>query len=103
ICSKRAGGYFEAVVQLRTRALEGMLKEAYTILNTLYKKDKKAFIAGVSHVKGGVDIKLGSTKAAKALAAHFKTHHKAEIKESATLVGRKEGKDVYRTTILIRV
>ncbi len=102
-CSKRAGGYYEAVVQLRAESIDKFLSEIHSELNRIFKKDKHAFIVEERALKGGVDLKLGSAKAAKALGTYFKGHHKAEIKETATLVGRKDGKDVYRITVLIRI
>jgi nonsense-mediated mRNA decay protein 3 len=79
------------------------LGELYKVISRLYARDKNAFIVEESQVKGGVDLKLGSSKAAKALGAHFKTKFGAEIKESVTLMGRKEGKNIFRKTILIRI
>lgn len=102
-CNRRAGGYYEAIVQLRADNVESRIEETHTILSRLYARDKKAFIVEEMLLKGGADIKLGSTKAAKAVASHFKNKYGAEIKESASLVGRKEGKNLYRTTVLIRM
>jgi len=102
-CSKRAGGYYEAVLQLRSENLEEAMREVKTLLDRLYAKDKMAFITGEEKVKGGADLKLGSAKAAKALATYFKSHHHAVTKESATLIGRKKGRNIYRKTMLIRV
>jgi nonsense-mediated mRNA decay protein 3 len=102
-CSKRAGGYYEAVIQIRSKSLEKDLGQLHKILSRLYVRDKNAFIVEELKVKGGVDVKLGSSKAAKAIGAHFKTNFGAEIKESVTLMGRKEGKNIYRKTVLIRL
>ncbi len=101
-CSRRFGGYYEAVVQLRSEQLDDALSKFHEQLRRLYARDKQAFIAGETSVNGGVDFKLGSSKAAKTLGAYFKSHHKAEIKETMSLVGRKEGNDIYRRTVLIR-
>lgn len=102
-CSRKAGGYYEAVIQLRAESIEELVSELHSRLNQIYKKDKHAFIVEEASVKGGIDIKLGSSKAAKILGAYFKAHHKAEIKETAKLVGRKDGNDIYRITVLIRI
>ncbi len=102
-CSKRAGGYYEATIQLRSNKLDSIFNETLSLLSSLYEKDSMAFVVEDLRVSGGIDLKIGSAKAAKTLARHFKRRHNAEIKESATLVGRKEGKDIYRKTILIRL
>ncbi len=101
-CSRRAGGYYESVIQLRSEDAESMLRELHSYMNQLYKRDKRAYISGETKAKGGVDIKLGSTRAAKQLASHFRSLYGVDVKESATVVGKKEGRDLYRTTILIR-
>lgn len=102
-CSKRAGGYYEAVIQLRAESIDEPLSDLHNRLNRIYEKDKYAFIVEESAVNGGIDIKLGSSKAAKTLGAHFKARYKAKIKETAKLVGKKDGKDIYRITVLIRI
>ncbi len=102
-CSRLAGGYYEATIQLRTPDIAKSLPELKKILAEIHRKDRKAFVVEETPVSGGIDIKIGSAKAAKALAAYFKKRRNVEIKESATLVGRKEGKDLYRTTTLIRL
>jgi nonsense-mediated mRNA decay protein 3 len=103
VCTKKVGGYYEAIIQLRGNAKEDLIEEVHSFLEALYVKDKKAFTSGRSKVRGGIDIRLGSAKAAKTLALHLKNQYGAEVKESATLVGRKEGKDVFRTTVLVRI
>jgi nonsense-mediated mRNA decay protein 3 len=103
VCSKRAGGYFEAIIQLRTDDIDKIFGEAFKVINRLYEKDQMAFVVDETKVKGGVDLKIGSGKAARVVGTHFKTHYGAQIKESAKLSGKKDGKNVYRKTILIRV
>lgn len=103
VCSKKAGGYYEAIVQLRSDSIEKIAEEALKVLNQLVKKDKLAFIVEKTTQASGVDLKIGSARAARALATHFKSRYKAHVKETATLVGRKEGKNIYRKTILIRI
>lgn len=103
VCSKRAGGYFEAIIQLRAEDIDKILGEAFRVINRLYEKDQMAFVVDETRVKGGVDLKVGSGKAAKVVGTYFKTHFGARIKKSAKLSGKKDGKNVYRKTILIRV
>ncbi|GBE56664.1 MAG TPA: hypothetical protein ENH13_05490 [Euryarchaeota archaeon] len=102
-CSRRSGGYYEAIVQLRSEQLDDTVTKFHEQIGRLYARDKQAFIVGETLVKGGVDFKLGSAKAAKTVATYFKSHYKAVIKETASLVGRKEGNDIYRITVLIRI
>jgi len=103
ICSKKAGGYYEATIQLRSDSIKKIAEEARKVLNQLAKKDRLAFIVEETQQAGGMDLKIGSAKAAKTLGSHFKSRYKAKVKETATLVGRKEGRNIYRKTVLIRI
>lgn len=106
-CSRRKGGYYEAVLQLRVDGEgldEDVTAELERIMHDLQVKDSRAFVSDFKTVKKGVDIYVGSMgaarKAAKALADKFG----GEIKESPKLVGRsRDGKDLYRVSISLRL
>ncbi|HXQ94856.1 MAG TPA: NMD3-related protein, partial [Thermoplasmata archaeon] len=51
----------------------------------------------------GWDYYLLNTLAARSVARFAKSRLGAELKESATLWGRKNGKDVYRVTFCLRI
>jgi nonsense-mediated mRNA decay protein 3 len=52
---------------------------------------------------GGLDFYLGSSSLGKLVSRALSQAFGGTIKESHKLVGRKEGKDVYRTTYSVRL
>jgi nonsense-mediated mRNA decay protein 3 len=108
-CSKQQGGYWEAKVQLRSgkRSLdEGELDLALEIVDieaaTREKKHREAFISKVEKVHGGLDFYFGSNSMGKNIARRLASEFGGNIKESRKLVGRKDGKDIYRMTYAVR-
>lgn len=93
-CSRMSGGYFEGILQLRgdknkvdkySRAIQKRLVE-------------KSFISKVEVNRDGTDIYFGSTPAAVTAIGELGLTYKITKK----LFGMKEGKNVYRSTILVR-
>ncbi len=100
-CSRIAGGYYEAVLQLRGEAGKDILED---ILGRVEKhKDRFSFVVNVKKVRGGYDVYLGSKKSAEKIVRQFRG--KAEIKKSFEHVGldRQSGKKRRRFYYLIRL
>jgi NMD protein affecting ribosome stability and mRNA decay len=100
-CSRRAGGYFEAVLQLRGGFGK---KNLESIVDDVEKhKDKFSFVSEIRKVPGGYDIYLGSKSSAEKIVKQYRD--KAEIKRSNQLVGldKQSGKKKYRFFYLIRL
>jgi nonsense-mediated mRNA decay protein 3 len=101
-CSKRAGGYFEAILQLRGRA-DLVTSGADEFLDIL-SEDQKAHITSLKKLKEGTDIYFASTQVAKKSARQIMDKFGGTIKESAHLHGvDKSGKNVYRVNISLRL
>jgi nonsense-mediated mRNA decay protein 3 len=94
-CRKMAGGYFEAIIQLRGRP-ERVRRWKKELSEELLKY---TFIAGIEDLKEGVDIKVGSSKQALSL---IKDLGFRDYLISKKLWGLKQGKRVYRTTFALR-
>ena len=94
-CSRKSGGYFEAVIQLR-----GPLSKINRH-DRMFRKFllKKTFVTKEVERKEGLDLYIGSSKAVMEMLAELGI--KAKI--TRTLAGEKEGKRVYRTTFLVRL
>jgi NMD protein affecting ribosome stability and mRNA decay len=88
-CVKICGGYNEAVIQLRGRAIK--------LLNKINKKE----IAAVERDKCGIDVKMLNKKYAKKLAKRFKDL-KFEVKTSFKLMGMKRGKKIIKDFFSIK-
>jgi len=101
-CAKVSAGYYEAIIQLRG-GIENARERVMELLNLIYSKDRGAFVAREEKVRGGIDLYLGSAKAANKIARYFKSASNAVIKISPKLYGRKGGKNLYRITFLIRL
>jgi len=93
-CSRIAGGYYEAIIQLRGDPKK-IAKYSKTIIRVL---KTKTFITKTEEKHGGIDIFVGSTKAVLEVCGMLGLH--AIITKK--LMGRREGKRYYRTTFSIR-
>ena len=93
VCSKKAGGYYEAILQLRGNISGG-------ILNLIDKETSDTFYK-FEKVKNGLDIYIGNENIANRIAELLKRNYKFKVKKSFKLYTKKEGKDIYKTTILI--
>jgi nonsense-mediated mRNA decay protein 3 len=109
-CSKQQGGYWEAKVQVRA-AKKGLLEEdkerAFDLVDLMVaereRKDKDAFITKIEEIHSGLDFYLGSKSLGKAIAKKLASEFGGHVKESAQLMGRKDGKDIYRMTYSVRL
>ncbi|HOU71228.1 MAG TPA: 60S ribosomal export protein NMD3 [Methanothrix sp.] len=110
-CSRLAGKYFESTVQLRgscerpimEREIEECKKMAEDMADASYRGgDQHSFIQEIKEVKGGLDIILGSTQLGRRMARAFLERFGGRLLETAKLVGKKDNRDIYRTTLLVR-
>jgi nonsense-mediated mRNA decay protein 3 len=107
-CTRRAGNYFEATVQLRSTGRR-LSEDEFTALRATLDKvledladDPMFFITSEGQVTGGYDIVLGSKGLARTWGRHLVTEYGGQVAESNTTVGRKDGIDVTRLTLLYR-
>ena len=110
-CSRIAGKYFEATVQVRGSSSRPLSKKeaedckslAISLADSGYKKgDQLSFVQDIKEVKGGIDIILGSTQLGRHIAKVITDRFGGRTQESSKLTGKKDGNDIYRTTILVR-
>lgn len=108
-CSRQEGGYWEAKVQLRGSE-KGLNKEeeerAMDKVESMVvsrEGEKGAFVTKVERMHGGLDFYLGSNSLGKLVSKELAQTFGGSVKESHKLVGRKDGKDVYRTTYAVRM
>ena len=107
-CTRRAGNYFEATVQLRSsarRLTEDEFKRLRATLEDVLEKlsdDPMFFITNEGPVTGGYDVVLGSKGLARAWGRHLVSEYGGMVIETNSTVGRKDGVDVTRLTLLYR-
>ncbi|MDO9537106.1 MAG: NMD3-related protein [Thermoplasmata archaeon] len=109
-CSRQSGDYYESIIQLRIDDLsvkdaEIELAEESALVFKMVEEssDENAFISKCSLVKGGMDFYIGSTPLARAIANKFRNRYGAITTESPSIIGMKDGRDMYRFSIAVRL
>ena len=108
-CSRAAGGYYEAILQVRglermsTKRLETIASMLEVRLDQGTKSDRNFFASRKERVKGGLDYYLSTLGGARNLAKALLTEYGGTSGESARLMGRKEGRNLYRVTLVVRL
>ncbi|OYT57375.1 hypothetical protein B6U70_02460 [Euryarchaeota archaeon ex4484_162] len=111
VCSRRFGGYYEAVLQIRAnkrKLSEDELKMIRSMIegfveNLRIKGNRGLFITDTDMRHGGVDFYLSESKPAQTIAKKIYEHFGGEIKQSSKNIGMKNGRQIYRMTYLIRL
>jgi nonsense-mediated mRNA decay protein 3 len=107
-CTRRAGNYYVATVQLRSagrRLGDDELEELRTSLDEVIagmSPDPMFFISSESEVQGGYDVILGSKGLARAWSRKLLRKWGGQCKETNSVVGHRDGADITRLTILYR-
>jgi len=110
-CSRMAGRYFQSTVQLRGNGsrlispweMEECRRMAQDMADAGYRGgDQLSFIQDIKEVRGGLDIILGSTQLGRRMARAVQERFGGRLLETCKLVGKKEDRDVYRSTLLVR-
>ncbi|MCI4320418.1 MAG: 60S ribosomal export protein NMD3 [Thermoplasmata archaeon] len=110
-CSRRTGNFYTAILQLRgpderLRSNAGKLREylasEWDRLVPEIRGEWRKALTRREELPEGWDLYLTDTLAARGIARHIKSRTGATLKESATLWGRRNGRDVYRVTFRVR-
>jgi len=106
-CAKRSGGYYESVVQIRAEGrdptddeTERALEHAYGIAGRDYA-DRDTFVTETHEVRGGLDIYMSTSDAGQQVARRMTEEYGGVYDDSATLVGEKDGEELYRVTYAV--
>lgn len=108
-CSRRAGGYFEAIIQVRGHPdrpltdVDELEEQVRAELDRLAGR-QGAFFSKIDQVRGGLDFYVGSTEVARVLSRELVNRWGATHQETAKLVGKtSDGEDMFRVTMLVRM
>jgi nonsense-mediated mRNA decay protein 3 len=111
-CSRRSGRYFTAILQLRgpeharpaekPPALRARLDQQWERIWQEARPDWRKALSWREELPEGWDCYFTDTLAARGVARLAKQKFGATLKESASLFGRKDGRDVYRVTFCLR-
>lgn len=101
-CSKKAGGYYEAVLQLRGN-LDAELSGGDEFIETL-SQGAKTSLTRVTRLKEGIDLYFASTQVCRKSAKRIIEKYGGLLKESAHLQGKnRSGKTIYRVSMSLRL
>jgi nonsense-mediated mRNA decay protein 3 len=100
-CSRSSGGYYEATIQIRGDQAPTVVSEARSMVEG--SGEPNAFIAKEEEVRGGSDLRVGSWKTAERVARELASRYGGEFKSSRKLHTRRNNKDVYRMSYLVRL
>lgn len=98
-CTKLARGYYEAIIQLRTESGEVTPKLERLKDRLVQDLENITFVPKIDERRFGFDIYVGSTNAA------YNSLRAAGLKYKSTrkLFTQKAGKNLYRTTFLVKI
>ena len=102
-CSRQAGGYYEAILQIRTKRKELLDTAVDMVYNELDTSSSDFFTTEAGAVRGGYDFQLSSTDKARSVSRDLMIKLGGHVTETNTLVGRKDGKDLLRHTFGVRL
>jgi nonsense-mediated mRNA decay protein 3 len=108
-CGRKAGFYYEAILQIRAderRLSDEEIEEAVGFTERFVERAAskgEAFISKMEPVKGGVDIYLSSHSLGRNIAKGIRAKYGGTVGVSPKLFGLKDGKEIYRTTHLVRL
>lgn len=110
-CSRLSGGYYEAIVQVRATNRRPDLYErlrvdaiAHEVEGSVQDAgDRLSFITRLDDTRDGVDIIVSSHSIGDAIARQIVTEMGGKITRHPKLVGERDGKKLYRVTVLLRL
>lgn len=110
-CSRMAGGYYEAVIQIRAQRRfpdkderQQMLEMVGEVVERQYLRgDKLSFITNIQELPEGTDVYLGSNNTARQAVRTAVERFGCTYLESPSLAGKKDGNDIYRITYSLRL
>lgn len=110
-CSRLSGGYYESTIQVRATGRkpdayerERAEKIAYDIEDSVQEAGERlSFITRVDTTRDGVDIIVSSHSIGDAISRQIVTEMGGKITRHPKLVGERDGRKLYRITILLRL
>jgi nonsense-mediated mRNA decay protein 3 len=111
VCSKRFGGYHEAILQIRADKRDLTEEELDSIAAIVEshvqsmqaKGNRSVFVTDLAEEKGGIDFYLSDKTAAQTIIKKIHEEYGGEIKQSSKNIGMKDGKQLFRVTHLLRI
>lgn len=108
-CSRQTGNYFEAILQLRgldtltEKQADDLIQKVRDEVAAISLKDPQVFISNEEKVRGGHDFYIGENSFTRQLSQRLHDQYGGEYKYSSSMFGKKDGRDIYRHTYLVRL
>ena len=111
ICSREAGGYYEAILQIRAEQRKFTDAELYALRSAVetmvgqYQESGKRglFITDIAEKREGLDFFLSEKGVAFSIAKRVQEQFGGDFKQSASSAGMKDSRQIYRMTYLVRI
>ncbi len=110
VCSREAGGYYEAILQIRAdqriftpEELEALETKVDTLVKNAQKDKRSVYITDYEIKREGLDFFLSDKGVAQTIARRLQEQYGGEFKQSASNVGMKDSRQLYRVTYLVRL
>lgn len=103
-CSRFSGGFYKVKIQLRgdgdlDKASEWIADKSAELTN----ENRKNFLSNIEKNDHGYDIFLSTEDMAKEILDMLKSKTDPEVKRSYELIGERDGQEVYRNVISVRI
>jgi nonsense-mediated mRNA decay protein 3 len=105
-CARLKGGYFEAILQVRKNGGDITQEEkniADDIVARRVIEERGTYVSKRVEHPTGIDYYIGDRGSASLAAKTVKQAFNGTMDISSSLVGRRDGQDVYRDTIIVRI
>jgi nonsense-mediated mRNA decay protein 3 len=111
VCSREAGGYYEAILQIRTSQRTFPKTEQQTFrsfIENIVRQEQESgkrglFITDIDQKREGLDFFLSEKGTAFSIAKKVQEQFGGEFKQSASSAGMKDSRQIYRMTYLVRL
>jgi nonsense-mediated mRNA decay protein 3 len=107
-CSRKSGGYYESIVQVRADKRKLYPDEVNTATKIVEEviesaENVNAFVSKIVERKEGIDYYIGSREMGKKISKRIAQEFGGKIAESKKISGRVDGKEIFRFTYLVRL
>ena len=111
VCSKRFGGYHEAIIQIRAdkrdlskQEINNIISNVESLVENLQAKGNRAlFITDIGNEHGGIDFYISDKNAALIITKKIQGQYGGEVKQSSKNIGMKDSRQLFRMTYLLRL
>ena len=111
VCSKRFGGYHEAIIQIRAYKrkiskdrLKDIISKVELLVENLHNKgNRNLFITDIEEEHGGIDFYLSDKNFGLNITKKIQEQYGGTIKQSSKNIGMEDSRQVYRMTYLLRL